>query len=176
MRYLHSDCLLMRTVVQEMQMRCTVYLSLRFSSHGIWACPDNTPTPLVRPNCFGPLVTVLMGVHCISTKAFEHHDRSWCDEYWVYHLPLVVSRSHWSSAQSHPIIVYSFGYMPREFQARNSEILKRNFVRKMSIYFSVYHACKRHVPLKNVLRGLHHVLSNLWDQYLPKFHQVVPVT
>ena len=128
------------------------------------------PSPVNTAIFFDPLVTVLTGFHCISTKAFEHHNRAWCDDYWDYHLPPVVSMSHWSSAQSHPIIVYSFGYMPKEFQARNSEILKRNFVREMSIYFSVYSACKRHVPLKNVLRGLHHVLSNLWDQCWPKFH------
>ena len=37
MRYLHSGCLLMRTVtvVQEIQMQCTVYLSLQPSSHEI---------------------------------------------------------------------------------------------------------------------------------------------
>ena len=34
-RYLLSVCLLMRTVVQEMQMRCTLYLSLRPSSKEI---------------------------------------------------------------------------------------------------------------------------------------------
>ena len=85
------------------------------------------PSPVNTANFFDPLVTVLTGFHCISTKAFEHHNRAWCDEYWDYHLPPVVSMSHWSSAQSHPIIVYSFGYMPKEFQARNSEILKRNF-------------------------------------------------
>ena len=41
-RYLHSGCLFMGTVVQEMRMRCTVYLSLRPSSHEIQASPNNT--------------------------------------------------------------------------------------------------------------------------------------
>ena len=38
--------LLMRTVVQEMQMRCTDDLSLRLWSYKVWACPGNTATPL----------------------------------------------------------------------------------------------------------------------------------
>ena len=40
-------------------MRCTVYLSLRPSSHEIWASPGNTA------KFFGPLVTILTGFHCI---------------------------------------------------------------------------------------------------------------
>ena len=48
MRYLHSGCLLMRTVVQEMQMRCTVYLSLRPSGHEILASPENIATMLIQ--------------------------------------------------------------------------------------------------------------------------------
>ena len=44
-----------------MRMRCTVYLSLRPSSHEIWALPDNTA------NFFDRLVTVLMGFHSIIT-------------------------------------------------------------------------------------------------------------
>ena len=55
MRYLHSGCLLMRTVVQEIQMQCTVYLSLQPSSHEIWACPDETASPLILPNFLDPL-------------------------------------------------------------------------------------------------------------------------
>ena len=39
----------MREVVQEIQMLSTVYLSLQPSSHEIWACPDNTATPLIQP-------------------------------------------------------------------------------------------------------------------------------
>ena len=46
----------MRTVVQEMQMQYTVYLSQQPSSHKIWACPDNTATLLIQPNVFDPLV------------------------------------------------------------------------------------------------------------------------
>ena len=50
-RYLHSSRLvIVRTVVQEMQMRCTVSdLSLRPSSQEIWAFPGNTATLLIRP-------------------------------------------------------------------------------------------------------------------------------
>ena len=44
--------LLMRTVVQEMQMRCTEDLSLRLWSHKIWACPDNTATNPVNLGIF----------------------------------------------------------------------------------------------------------------------------
>ena len=54
----------MRTFVQEMRMRCTVYLSLQPLSHAILACPDNTTTPLILPNGFDPLVTVLMEFDC----------------------------------------------------------------------------------------------------------------
>ena len=63
MQYLHFGCLLMN--VQEMQMQYTVYLSYQPSSHEILACPDNTATPLIQPNVFDPLVTILMGFCCI---------------------------------------------------------------------------------------------------------------
>ena len=42
-------------------------LSLQPSSHEIWACPDNTATPLIQPNVFDPLVTTLTGFHSTRT-------------------------------------------------------------------------------------------------------------
>ena len=63
MQYLHFGCLLMN--VQEMQIQYTVYLSFQPSSHEIFACPDNTATPLKQPNVYDPLVTILMGFRCI---------------------------------------------------------------------------------------------------------------
>ena len=34
------------------------------------------PSPVNTANFFYPFVTVLTGFHCISTKAFEHHNRA----------------------------------------------------------------------------------------------------
>ena len=47
------------------RMWCMVSLSLRsLLCHEIWPYPGNTATPLIRPNCFDPLVTILMRFHC----------------------------------------------------------------------------------------------------------------
>ena len=35
----------------------------------------NTATPLIRPNFFVPLVTVLMGFHCIIKKLFAKQNK-----------------------------------------------------------------------------------------------------
>ena len=38
-------------------MRCMVSLSLTSSCHEIRPYPGNAATPLIRPNCFDPMVT-----------------------------------------------------------------------------------------------------------------------
>ena len=43
-----------------------VCLSLRPSSHEIWAYPGNAVTPLIRPMFLGPLVIVSTGFHSIQ--------------------------------------------------------------------------------------------------------------
>ena len=50
-------------IVQEVRMRCTVYLSLRpSSSHEIWASPGNMAIPLIRPIFFLPIGDRINGI------------------------------------------------------------------------------------------------------------------
>ena len=50
------------------------YLSLRPFSHEFHPTTGNTATPLIRPNFFGPLMTVLTGFHC-SLVSLCYHDK-----------------------------------------------------------------------------------------------------
>ena len=78
-RYLHSGCLLERTVVQEVWMQYTVYLPSRPSSHDIWPCPGNTAAPLQYGKFFlDPLVTALTRFPCICNTEHNCSARYFC--------------------------------------------------------------------------------------------------
>ena len=55
MRYLHSGCLLMRTVVQEMEMWCTVYLSFTALKSWNLSLPRWNSHPINTAKFFGPI-------------------------------------------------------------------------------------------------------------------------
>ena len=55
-RYLHSSCLLRRTVVQKVRVWCMVYLLITCTAlhygQEIWPCPGNVATPLITAKFF----------------------------------------------------------------------------------------------------------------------------